>query len=242
MKKFLFLAMLCCIAMASCTRIERIPRNEDMTVLHDKWKDLYGVEIDYEEALPIEYDSISLLGGNYNHYNFIAYKPEKHELYELRSTETPKLLKLAESYRIERISTNNEVLTVLIDKNGKKTVYGKPNGYEPFDEVYPAIGGYIFEKDGLFGYNDIVPPKYKKIAVVTTWTDRYLFSEDGVTYSVYEYTGKRFKKITSISVAEVEEYGDKYAEFKYSPYSFGGISQDTPYEVWNAFHKKLDGR
>lgn len=242
MKKFLFLAMLCCIASVSCTRIERIPVNENMTLLHNKWKDLYGVEINYKEALPIEYDSISNVIGSYNDNWFIAYKPDKQTLFNLRGEENPPLREMASGSHIEFALAGLSYIKIITDENGKKTVFGKTNGYEPFDEVYPAIGGYIFEKDGLFGYNDIVPPKYKKITIIKTWTDKYLFSEDGKTYSVCEYKGKRFKKVANIPVATVEEFGEKYANIRYSPYSFMGTTQSTPYKIWEEFYDKLDGR
>ncbi len=259
MKKVL---LFCCgmVALVLTSCIEKEPLNMSMNIVHDRGKNLYGVEAaNGDEMLAIEYTSLNKVEVEANYCRLIACKADKAELWDLHvdvpddgsdlmwSTMysnvpkgKPRMAKLAEGRSMEKACRlGSKYFVIITDYNGKKSVYGSKNQYAPFDNVYATTNGYIFEKDGLFGVNDI-PPKYKRVYVIGKGNKTYyLLSQDGKICEVYEYGRKGLKKNSEISVAEVEEF-KKHAAHTFSAYSFYGYSEGTPYNVITKFYDKLE--
>lgn len=239
MKKILLLLSVLAMMATSCTEV--IPLGTDLVMVHNRWHDVYGIEFAGKMILPMEYDSIVSLRRD--DADFIAYKDGKAELWDYELTNvpsgpadyyysgkgaydhlgTPVMTKLAESpYMYEQYISYAGSQIILVNQNGKKSVYGYKDPYAPYDEIYLSVdGNYITEKNGLLGYCGVAPV-YKKVYICKMQSHYYyLTSEDGINCDVTFYPhGKKKVRRNVITVADVEEFRDLDAKYVASEYSF----------------------
>lgn len=260
MKAKILLLSFVAMMVTSCTEV--IPLGTDLVMLHDRWHDVYGIEFASKMILPMEYDSIVIT--YMDEANYIAHKDGKAELWDYELTNvpsgpadyyysgkgaydhlgTPVMTKLAESsYMYKQAAPFSGKHIILVDRNGKKSVYGYKDPYAPYDEIYPSVdGNYITEKNGLFGYCGVAPI-YKKVYICNCnmrGNYYYLTSVDGINCDLTFYPiGRKQVRRNVITVADVEEFRDLDAKYVSSEYSFGDFKN---YDIGAYFYNcRLEG-
>ncbi len=221
---------------ASCTSTEK-SSGSGLEIVHNRWKKVSGIKFYGRVILPMEYDSIERVHCEYA--DFIAHKDGKAELWKFDldvpemnyywkdkdkvvSQGTPKMTKLTESpYMYELDVPYAKHLIVLVDDNGKKSVYGYKDPYAPYDEIYPSVDGYITRKNGKHGYCGVAPV-YEKVYICKMQLHYYyLTSVDGTNCDLtfYPYGEKKVRR-NVITIADAEEFRDLDAKYVVSEYSF----------------------
>lgn len=113
----------------------------------------------------------------------------------------------------------------------------------PYEDIYGACGGYVFKKDGLYGWanskgKECFPAKSKeKLLAVFVRSVHILEPKGNNAYNLYELSDSgRFYKKGTITQKELDTlYEERKKAFSLSQYAFRTDVVDIPYNIGQKF-------